>query len=64
MTKVETNSRTTFRVHATGGNVDIPADSPDHAREIFKQRHPDRLITKIKAVKGGDAYIQPGAIMR
>jgi hypothetical protein len=52
----EAQSLITFRVHYDGGgHVDIEAESPNDAREIFKKRYPRIIVNKVKQVKGGAA---------
>lgn len=43
---------TTFRVHAAGSFVDVPADNPNEARKVAAKRLPENsIITKVKVLK-------------
>lgn len=55
MTGKISNGTIKFRVHTSGGVVDVEATSPDTARKLVKEQHPDVIISKVKQVKGGEA---------
>ena len=44
---------TTFRVHFSDGDcLDVDAPTPNHARDIARDRKGGGIVTKVKRVKG------------